>query len=248
MKAWAIFVHSIRQVFGNLPEALHVSGLLYLVQMAVAVALGVTPASMDPSTEMAPEKALGVIAVLIVLLVSTLWITVAWHRFVLLGERPTSYIPVITAGRLARYAGRSLLIGLAVIALVLVLGIAASILFTPLLGQTPLAALLTVLAMVVPGLAVLYRLSAALPGLALDRPTGFADGWVATTGDTQTILILAFFTGLIGIVLGAPLGLMQQGSLVALLWELGAGWLQLMISASVLTTLYGHYIEKRPLV
>ena len=96
--------------------------------------------------------------------------------------------------------------------------------------------------------AVLYRLSASLPGLALDRPTAFADGWVATTGETETILILAFFTGLIGLVLGAPLALMPTGSLFALLWGGAAGWVQLMVSASILTTLYGHYIEKRPLV
>lgn len=248
MKAWAIFVHSIRQVFGNLSEALHVSGLLYLLQMAVAVMVGVTPASMDPNAEVPPEQALAALAMVVVLLISTLWIAVAWHRFVLLGERPAGYIPTMSAGRLLRYGGRSLLIGLAVVVLALVLGLASSILVVPILGETPLAALISVLAMIVPGLAVLYRLSAALPGLALDRPTGFADGWVATTGDTATILILAFFTGLIGIVLGAPLRLMPQGTLVALLWELGAGWLQLMISASILTTLYGHYIEKRPLV
>ncbi|MBL8562053.1 MAG: threonine dehydratase, partial [Gemmobacter sp.] len=113
---------------------------------------------------------------------------------------------------------------------------------------SPLANLLAALAMIVPAFAVLYRLSASLPGLALDRQTAFADGWVATTGETETILILAFFTGLIGIVLGAPLSLMPQGSVFALLWELVAGWVQLMVSASILTTLYGHYIEKRPLL
>ena len=55
-------------------------------------------------------------------------------------------------------------------------------------------------------------------------------------------------TGLIGLVLGAPLALMPTGSLFALLWGGAAGWVQLMVSASILTTLYGHYIEKRPLV
>ena len=46
MKAWAIFVHSIRQVFGNLPEALQITALIYLAQMAVSVALGAMPNAM----------------------------------------------------------------------------------------------------------------------------------------------------------------------------------------------------------
>lgn len=248
MKGWAIFVHSIRQVFGNLPEALHVSGLLYLAQMAVAVALGVTPSMMAPGAELSAGQAADTLVSVIVLFLTTLWIAVAWHRFVLLEERPQGYLPAFHAGRLAGYAGRSLLIALVVVAMALVIGVAAAVVLSLLLGQTPLASLLSALAMIVPAFAVLYRLSAALPGVALDRKPGFADGWVATAGDTATILILAFFTGLIGIVLGAPLNLMAQGSVVALIWELVAGWLQLMISASILTTLYGHYIEKRPLV
>ena len=248
MKAWAIFVHSIRQVFGNLPQALHVSGLLYLAQMAISVAIGVTPATLQPGAEMPPGEAFGALLALVVMLVSTLWIAVAWHRFVLLGERPAGYIPAFSGARVGRYAGRSILIGLAVVAMALVIGLASGIVLFALLGQSQLANFLAALAMIVPAFAVLYRLSASLPGLALDRETAFADGWVATTGETETILILAFFTGLIGIVLGAPLSLMPQGSVIALLWELAAGWVQLMVSASILTTLYGHYIEKRPLV
>ena len=248
MKAWAIFVHSIRQVFGNLPQALHVSGLLYLMQMAVTVALGVTPAALSPDAEIPPELMFGALLSVLVLLVTTLWIAVAWHRFVLLNERPAGYLPSLAGARLGRYAGRTILIGLVCGALAIVLLIAAGGLFFGLLGKSIMAELLTVMAMIVPAFAVLYRLSASLPGLALDRPTAFADGWVATTGETETILILAFFTGLIGLVLGAPLALMPTGSLFALLWGGAAGWVQLMVSASILTTLYGHYIEKRPLV
>ncbi len=248
MKAWAIFMHSIRQVFGNLPQALHVSGLLYLAQLAMSVVLGIDPAALTPGAPIPAEQALSALVVVVVTLVTTLWIAVAWHRFVLLNERPAGYLPSLAGARLGRYAGRTILIGLVCGALAIVLLIAAGGLFFGLLGKSIMAELLTVMAMIVPAFAVLYRLSASLPGLALDRPTAFADGWVATTGETETILILAFFTGLIGLVLGAPLALMPTGSLFALLWGGAAGWVQLMVSASILTTLYGHYIEKRPLV
>ena len=248
MKAWAIFVHSIRQVFGNLPQALQVSGLLYLAQMAVSVALGVNTATLGSGADLPPERAFPALIALLLMLVTTLWIAVAWHRYVLLNERPAGLIPVMSPARLGRYLWRSILIGLVAVALVGVISIAAGGLLLGLLGEGIVTNFLIVLAVIVPVFTVLYRLSSALPGLALDRQTGFADGWVATTGETETILMLAFFTALVGLVLGTPLRLMPTGSLVAMLWELAAGWVQLMVSASILTTLYGHYIEKRPLV
>ena len=33
-----------------------------------------------------------------------------------------------------------------------------------------------------------------------------------------------------------------------ILWQFVTGWLVMMVSVSILTTLYGHYIEGRPLV
>jgi len=249
MKAWQIFVHSIRQVFGNLPEALQISGLIYLAQMAAAIAMGAAPNLMGAAeAEPTPEAAFATLVSALIFLVSTLWIAVAWHRFVLLGERPTGFVPALQAGRVLRYMGRSVLIALVVLAMAGVLGIAFGTLFYALVPAPGAASLLTVLSVMVPILTVLYRLSAVLPGVALDRPTGLADGWVATTGESGTILVLAFLSGVASIVMGIPPSLLAPGSLAALLWEVVAGWIQVMVSASILTTLYGHYIEKRPLV
>lgn len=249
MKAWQIFVHSIRQVFGNLPEALQISGLIYLAQMAASIAMGAAPNLMGtPEAEPTPGGALAIFVSALIFLLSTLWIAVAWHRFVLTGERPAGYVPALQGGRVMRYAGRSILIALVVIAMAGVLAIAFGGLYYALVASPEVASLLTVLSVMVPILTVLYRLSAVLPGVALDRAVGFADGWVATTGESGTILTLAFLSGVASIVMGIPLSLLAPGSLAALLWEVVAGWIQVMVSASILTTLYGHYIEKRPLV
>ena len=40
MKGVQIFTHSLRQVLNNLPAALRISGVLYLVQVAVSLAFG----------------------------------------------------------------------------------------------------------------------------------------------------------------------------------------------------------------
>ena len=120
MKAWAIFVHSIRQVFGNLPEALQISGLIYLAQMAIAIALGVTTTAMEATTEPTGAEATKVTIAMMAMLIALMWIAVAWHRFVLLNERPAGYLPQLSLQRLGRYAGRSVLIAV----LSLLIGIA----------------------------------------------------------------------------------------------------------------------------
>ncbi len=248
MKAWAIFVHSIRQVFGNLPEALQITALIYLAQMAVSVALGAMPNAMAAPEQVTPNEALAVLLAVFVMLVALIWIAVAWHRFVLLNERPAGFIPAFDPLRLLRYFGASLLIALLAVLIGAVLWLAFGTLYFSLLGQTQFAVFLTYVSVLVPVLSFLYRLSIILPGIATDRKVGLADGWVATTGETPTILILAFLSVVTASVLGSPLGFLPEGSILALLWQVVTGWVQMMISASILTTLYGHYIEKRPLV
>lgn len=248
MKAWAIFVHSIRQVFGNLPEALQITGLIYLGQMAVAIALGASPNLLVAPEEATTGEAFATLGAVLAMLLALIWIAVAWHRFVLLNERPAGFIPALSPARLVRYTGWSLAIALLALLIGAVLWLAFGTLFFGIFGLTQFASLLTVISVLVPVFTFLYRLSTILPGVAIDRPLGLADGWVATTGETPTILILAFLSGVMSIVLSSPLSFLPEGSVLALLWQVVTGWVQMMIGASILTTLYGHYIEKRPLV
>jgi hypothetical protein len=74
-------------------------------------------------------------------------------------------------------------------------------------------------------------------------------GWDATKGASADILVLAV------IAVGAHLVLALLGFLVfdripvvSLIWNIVVTWLVTMVGVSILTTLYGHYIEKRPLV
>ena len=150
MKAWAIFVHSIRQVFGNLPEALQISGLIYLAQMAIAIALGVTTTAMEATTEPTGAEATKVTIAMMATLIALTRIAVAWHRFVLLNERPAGYLPQLSLQRLGRYAGRSVLIALLSLLIGMVLWLAFGTLFVGLFGLTWLTELLIVICVIVP--------------------------------------------------------------------------------------------------
>jgi hypothetical protein len=52
---------------------------------------------------------------------------------------------------------------------------------------------------------------------------------------------LSFAVALVGTLAFQAIGL-------GLVWDFVFGWVQLMVGVSILTTLYGHYIEKRPLM
>lgn len=241
MKAWQIFTHSVRQVFGNLTDALRISGLLYIVQMMIVVAMGVTSGDV---MQINPAKVLLVVAVA---LVFSLWIAVAWHRFVLRGEGGTSLLPPFHGPEALRYLGRSLLIGLVIAAVAAVLGMAIMPLGLMLAGPL-LGAMISSLLLMVPVFMVMLRLSIPLPAIAMGQNIGFSEGWKATYGETGVFFGLALLLAVFSILLGVPEALFRPDSIPALLWTLTSGWVQMMVGVSILTTLYGHYIEKRPLV
>ena len=108
MNGLDIFSHSLRQVFGNFAVAVKISALLYLVQFGVTLWLGsmmpnVQLGAMDPNAMRDVPWGLVIVSYL-VLLITGLWIAVAWHtiscsvksrtlsfrRFVATGCWPTS--------------------------------------------------------------------------------------------------------------------------------------------------------------
>ncbi|MDZ4311818.1 MAG: hypothetical protein U1A24_14830 [Cypionkella sp.] len=250
MKGVQIFSHSLRQVMDNLGPALKVSGVLYFVQVVITGALGYAMASSGVAG-MGSGMGLGVILVLVVSLITGIWIAVAWHRYVLLGEEPVGYVPPFMGERMGSYFVKSLLIGLVLMVLGMILGMVVGLLFGRLMAASGMfVAMLLMAAMVqVPMIFLGLRMAAALPGTALGANPPLMAGWQATEGEWRPLLQLAvlmalalWVVNLIGWFVFGGIGVMAQ------LWQLIAGWPVTMVGLSILTTLYGHYIEKRPLV
>lgn len=246
MKAWQIFIHSVRQVFGNFNDALRISGLIFIGQMMVALALGVSPNLGEVAPT--PEAAIRAMVAALAYLLGSLWIAVSWHRFVLGRDPGGAFVPPFHGALIWGYFWRSLAIAVIVMLVGMAIGMLAGMVVMPLIGGTWLGGVLMTLLLVVPLLTVMYRFSAILPGVALGQEVSLSDGWAATVGETGTVLQLAAISGVAGVLLGVPYFVLPVGSILTLLWDVAAGWLQLMVGVSILTTLYGHYIEKRPLV
>lgn len=265
MKGWQIFVHSVRQVFGNLPGALRVSAVPYVVMNVLILLVGSQlpegvsspgrmglPSAAEGDMMVSGPMVLATLLLAVVAITASLWIVVSWHRYVLLNELAPG-LPPFRGDLLWAYFRRSLWIGILMVPVALVYLIIVAFVSRPFLGadgaagsfvtMTLISAVLTVpLAMIV------LRLSAALPAAALDRPTSVGDAWQATAGETETFAVLAIslvFVSTVSNVIGQGFA----GSLVlSVVWSFVTGWVLMMLSASVLTTLYGHYIEKRALV
>lgn len=251
-----IFLHALRQVFGNLSGALQVSGVLMLVQFAVLLTLGRSMLADEAGMRqmmMQGQMPWGRIA--LAALISTvlwLWIVVGWHRYILLNERPR-LVPAFRMDRMLGYFGKSLLIGLILLPLALILGFIGGGIASGMVhggGRVLPAMLVMGLLVYIPLATVAMRLGTMLPGAALEPGVPVLSGWDATRGATVTILgvvaLSVFGAALLDFIGAQVFG--NPVSVAALAYELVKQWIIAMVGASILTTLYGHYVEKRALV
>jgi hypothetical protein len=239
--SWQIFVHSVRQVFGNLEGALRVSAVL------------TDPASLQTRMMEGSVGLAGYFTTLVLLLLLGLWIAVGWHRYVLTNEVP-AFVPKLYLDRVMGYFGKSILIALLVLPVALVCAILVMMLVAPLFrdqiqAQPMLYGAAIGLLIYVPVGTVALRLSAALPGVALEPGVSVFTGWRATVGQTGTILGVVLLSIIGTLVLGLPnVFLFEPMSVPSLIWHFLTQWVTVMVGVSILTTLYGHYVEGRPLV
>ncbi len=241
--AFALLRHAIRLVLTNWRDALKISAVLYLMQagFGAVVALGVHPTAGDPGASFV------IIAAAIIQGIINIWIAVAWHRFVLLDETPNNYVPMFNASRVLGYLGGSLLIGLvaAGVALVglVVIGIFAVIHAT--IIAIPLAIVLMLV--LIP---IGYRLGMVLPAASVDHRLSLREAWAATRGTTWLILRLALIIVVAVLVLDSPVflvGGIRNPNIAVEIWLTIVSWFILLVGVALLTTMYGYYIEHRPI-
>lgn len=259
MKAIQIFLHSLRQVTGNLSDAIRVSAAPYALQFVVSLLLLGTAAATGQADPMEMAKngggmvfLLAALLNLVVVLITSIWAAVAWHRFVLKGEAPTGFIPPFRGDRNWAYFARSFGIGILCVVLAIPLGFIGAMVAMPFFNETGpgvLGLAIVFLVTYLPLTVISYRLSTALPATALDAPSAFTAGWEATKGESATFIVLALIS-VVAVFAISTIGAKLFGGIMvlALIWQLLFGWFTIMVGLSILTTLYGHYIEKRPLV
>lgn len=272
--ATKLILHTFRMIFGNFGQALRISVGPYLILFAIGGALAYAvdfPIVVGETqlSEMAlpnPRWALIPMVMFPLVLFVIGWVAVSWHRFILL-EEYAGLLPPIKGRPIWRYVGKSIL-------LALLLAVIAIPVFTVLSGlfaadvQSAVASGVSVSTGGVPDLPfafqsrwllinalvaipfsyVALRWGIALVGTALGEPLGFFEAWGKSKSVAGVlvgvVLILFVINGLPQFVSLA----LRDLPFVQLLIDLAMGWLTMMLGISILTTLYGHVIEGRPLV
>lgn len=252
MKGWLIFKHAFGMVLRNWREALQIGLVPALLVVAFSVVVlrsaavelfqGVNPEDMDYVFSR-PQVVSGVLVVWLVAMVSMLWIIVNWHRFVLLEEFPTGWLPPFRLGPVLGYLGRIILLGVLALLFMIPVGMVAGLfLVIPVLGVVALGAMYIFLAI------ALYRVVVILPACAVEKPVSLSTAFNATKGANFDIFILMLVSFGVNILL--QLVVLAVSAIVPLLGALVSipVFLALsLVNVSVLTTFYGHYIEGRPI-
>ena len=176
-----------------------------------------------------------------------LWAAVAWHRFVLLEEVP-GILPALRGDRIgaylwawARLTGPLILVVLCAVVAVAAIGALAAAIGVPALAALLFFGLQVLLAY------VMMRFSLVLPAAAVGRSMGVFESWARTKEARDAILIaaalLAVLNGVIGLA-GGALGLAGWPGTVL---SLAVSWFGFVLGLSILTAIYGHVVEGRPL-
>lgn len=249
-----IFVHSVKMVLRNLKEAMQVSLVPALMGSVAAVLLfflfdnpqkqfaDATASSPDPA---AVATILGFLfCLLIVMLVVMLWIVVSWHRFVLLEEYPTGMFPPFRFDRVLAYFGRLLMLGV----LALILYFPASLIMGAMAQTSVLVGILFWLALVIFLSIGFYRVSPILPGAAIGKTLTLSQAWQSTAGASGAIAVLVILSVLFQMLLQFLSSLLLFIPIIGVLIVVFANMLIVpLINVSILTTIYGVFIEKREL-
>jgi hypothetical protein len=180
-------------------------------------------------------------------------IAVNWHRYILLDEIPRSSDLFRLDDKTLRYFGNVLLITLTmiVVGIVIVLPIAVLAGF----AQTPSIVIIGFLISLPVMMILFYRFSVKLPAIALGRRDFlFRDAWSATRGNSLSIFLVALFQVLAGIGIFLALSLLVLGLVtvdemlaVVLITviQLAVGWVFAIFGITILTSLYGFFVENR---
>jgi len=252
MQGWNIFIHSVRMVFGNLGPAVRISGLLYMVYISVHAyyVLNFADDLMELQLGMQTELPSGLIStvtlVLVVGLLTNLWIAVLWHRFVLLGQVPETVIPPLYAGMILTYLGKTILLSLVIVIIIGALDLLLSLALGPMLGPSANMVILLILTGVL--FYLLYRLGLIFPAVALGRTMTLKASWektaIASGAIVQLSVIAVFFVILI--LISSNMN-PDPTSVINMTYSYVVGWASMMVGISVLSTLYGIYVEGREL-
>lgn len=243
MTGWTIFRIAVLWLADSLPAALRVSVLPYGATVAFDLWVRSTwpGLTFSPGVPMPAGFAAATFVSLAGTLAASVWISIAWHRHLLLATPVTGWVPQVPGPLVGGYIFRLMGLGLIAMAAVLIVGIVTAP-FAVLFGIAGVMTLSQLAGVFVATLLSL-RFGLILPAFTVERPLEFGEAWAAGAGKLPDLLILTALT--IAVSLGFGQAVLLDGGATAItpLYDAVTGWISLLLGTTVLTVLYGHLIE-----
>ncbi|MEL6914336.1 MAG: hypothetical protein AAFP13_07520 [Pseudomonadota bacterium] len=260
--AISMMSHALRMLWANLGNAARVSVVPLLLMYAVilvvggggvfAVGGGPMMTGDVPSAGLGAGAGLGFfligLVVFVVAITGMSWVAISWHRFVLLEEYPSGWMPPFRGAEIRTYVGKLILLSLVYFLIAIVpifvvgavasgAGEAAGVI----LGIVGVVVLLPVF------LWISFRLSSVLPAAAVDKEMGIGEAWHETQSHSGTI----FWFGLcyLAVVIGIQIvvGILGLIPILGFIISIVGSWFVTILGFSALTTVYGVAVEGREL-
>lgn len=234
-----ILIHSVQMILRNLRQVFQL-GLIPLALASTGFAAIFGFLALQPTIGEG-AMILAMIAVFGLVCVSMISFAVNWHRFVLLEEYPSGFVPVIRRGEMWRYFGYSIAIIFLVFLMTVPVLLGVGLLATLAFGMLPLIEFIATFLVTMGAL----RLGLILPAVSIGDSSSLSKMWGKTSGNSGALLVLAFFVTLLSLLAENLPTLLSHGAIgvaVAVVMQL----FLLVLNISILTTLYGHYVEGRP--
>lgn len=251
MLGWKLFLRALSLLVENLGAALRLSALPYALVVVASVwavssgSSGLPSAMEDPVTGEMVALSLPDLLVALLSLFASLWIAVQWHRYVLLSESPEGWVPPFNGPEVLGYLGRSILIGLLVVLVMLAISTMVAVLVLPLFG-TAATGVVGAAALFV-AMILFYRLAIVLPAGSIGRKMTLGEAMTITRGHSGTVVVLALLTVGFSFLLQVPTMLDGGGTgPITVVYQLVVQWIALLLGVGTLTALYGHLVEGRP--
>jgi len=258
--AWNMVRHAFLMVFGNLKHSLRASiaplAIGIIASLGIFTMFGLSYSDLasaqmgqveDPM--MMEEYVPAFLLMLVLYLFVFSWVAVTWHRFILLEEYP-GILPAFNGEPILNYIGKTILLALLTLLIAFPLVILFGLIAAPPMMSDSGSAGGLIFDLVVGTILTWFwfRFAIVLPGTAVGRPMKLGQGWDATrqlSGDIFFMAVILAGLNIAAIAIVTPISIGMP--LIGMILNIAVSWVTLMVGASILTTLYGHLIEGRPL-
>lgn len=256
LPAGACISHALNSVRNNIGYAFRISWPWYLVLAAMNIAIyAISGVAVTAEAEINFGIYIPlVIVAVIVTILAFASIAVNWHRYILLDQVPVGAELFRLDGLTWRYVGNVWLIGL-IVGLVFLAGMLPLMLLAGLADAIGVVAFFIGLGGFVFVMISTYRLSVKLPAIAIGRRDfALRDAWAATRDNKLPILLVILFQfllffGVAIVFLALDFTLALIGPTITLvisqLIQAFLGWLLAIFNVTILTSLYGFFVEGR---